>query len=211
MPKYGDINFCPHLNATGIRTALLATGTISTAKIAANAISTAKIRNFNVTASKVATGAITTVKLAALAVSTAKIKSYGVTATKIATGAVATAKIAAGAVSKAKIAALAVSTAKVATGAITNAKVGNGTLSLGSLTDGSNLGKLNAVVQRFTTAASNTIVSVAHGLGRTPVGWIVLWQNKAANLYQGTTAWAGATNARIMMDQQTVAAAVAFI
>jgi hypothetical protein len=73
--------------------------------------------------------------------------------------------------------------------AVSNAKISDGTIGLGGAADGSTAGKLNAKDQRFTTAASNTIVTVPSGLSRAPVGYDVIRCNKDAVVYDGSTAF----------------------
>ena len=51
-------------------------------------------------------------------------------------------------------------------------------------------GNLNAKWAVFTSNASaNTEDTVAHKLGRVPLGWLAAIPDKAANIYLGTTAW----------------------
>lgn len=40
-----------------------------------------------------------------------------------------------------------------------------------------------------TTAGADTEFAVKHGLGRVPVGYIPIGQNKAGGFYNSTTAW----------------------
>jgi len=69
---------------------------------------------------------------------------------------------------------------------VTNAKMANGNIGLGSGNSGSTLGKLNAKYVEFSTAVTDTIVTVPHGLARTPVGYLTIRSNKAAWLYDAT-------------------------
>ena len=67
-------------------------------------------------------------------------------------------------------------------------------LALGDATDGSTVGELNAKYQVVAdTGNADTEFTVAHGLGRTPVGFLVVNANKAGYVYDSGSAW-GSTN-----------------
>ena len=159
--------------------------------------STYSILNQFKTGSAINTGAISATVIATNAVITAKIAANSVTTTKIGTSAVTTAKIAN----------VKVTTAKLATSAVTNAKIAAAIISLGSATDGAAVGKLNAKYQVLTSATANTTVQVAHGLGRTPVGFVAVKTNKSSTIYDAGVAWT-ATNIFLKLSGTTVAATV---
>lgn len=56
-----------------------------------------------------------------------------------------------------------------------------------------------------TDGSANTESSHAHGLGRTPTGYIVVGKDKAGVIYDGSSAW-DATDIYIRSDTATVAA-----
>ena len=59
-----------------------------------------------------------------------------------------------------------------------------GRLSLGTGTDGEHTGHLDGQVRAFTTpAVADTAFEVAHGLGRTPIGYVVIYQSLPGSLY----------------------------
>lgn len=68
-----------------------------------------------------------------------------------------------------------------------------GRISFGVGTDGINGQNISGQFQQFTTSATpDAENTIAHTVGSIPVGYIVLWQNKAGSLYQGPstgTAW----------------------
>ena len=80
-----------------------------------------------------------------------------------------------------------ITTAKLATSAVTNAKVLNANIGMGSANTGSTAGKLNAKYKTFTFTATGTLMQVTHGLGRTPVGYLVLNPSKPGVVYRGST------------------------
>lgn len=86
--------------------------------------------------------------------------------------------------------------------AVTNAKLSDGTIGLGSANDGSTAGKLNAKFQIATTAASNTVVTVPHGLARAAVGYDVIRNNKDSTIYDGSTVFT-VTNIYIKSTRQS--------
>ena len=72
--------------------------------------------------------------------------------------------------------------------AVTNAKIASGTINLGTGTDGANVGRLDAKFVTCTFTAT-TAVSVTHGLGRIPIGYIPIWLSaKGATVRLATTA-----------------------
>ncbi|MCE5199812.1 MAG: hypothetical protein ABFD54_08895 [Armatimonadota bacterium] len=65
-------------------------------------------------------------------------------------------------------------------------------LAMGDGSDGSLAGGLDAIYQNYTTNATpDTEDTIAHGLGRTPVGFVVVSIDKAGMVYKGVTAWDG--------------------
>lgn len=68
-----------------------------------------------------------------------------------------------------------------------------GRIRFGDGTDGYSGENIAGQFQQFTSHASaDTEFAVAHTLGAVPVGFIMLWQDKAGSLYQGPatgTAW----------------------
>ena len=63
-------------------------------------------------------------------------------------------------------------------------------IGLGTAGDGTYASKINGIYQVFTTSATpDAENTIAHELGRVPVGYIVVSVDKAAVLYKGTTAW----------------------
>lgn len=64
----------------------------------------------------------------------------------------------------------------------------------GAIQNTDKAGNLSAVYAVFTSnAVANTEDAVAHVLGRTPLGYFVVSQNKAGTLYDSTTAATGTT------------------
>ena len=60
--------------------------------------------------------------------------------------------------------------------------------------DGRHSENLDGEFQVFTTnAVADTEETIAHGLGRLPVGFIVINLDKGANLYDGGTTWTSTT------------------
>lgn len=86
-----------------------------------------------------------------------------------------------------------ITTAKLATNAVTNAKVLNANIGLGTATTGTGFGKLNAKYKTFTFTATGVVLQVTHGLGRTPVGYLVIAPSKAGVVYRGSTNYLRAT------------------
>ena len=127
--------------------------------------------------------AVNTRVLATNAVTTAKIRDFKISTSKLATSAVTTAKIAN----------FKLTTAKLATSAVTNAKILNANIGMGSANTGSTAGKLNAKYKTFAFAATGTLMQVTHGLGRTPVGHLVIAPSKAGVVYRGSTNYLRAT------------------
>lgn len=109
-------------------------------------------------------------------------------------GSVTTSKIAFRAVTTPKINNGAVKTEKIANNAVRTAKIGRGQVTLGNAADNSLAGKLAGKYQVVSnTETANTTFTVAHGLGRTPVGFIVVNTDTATTVYDAGTAWT-ATN-----------------
>jgi hypothetical protein len=69
----------------------------------------------------------------------------------------------------------------------------NGRVRFGRGTDGDRGENIQGEFQQFTTSATpDAENTIAHGIGAIPVGYIILWQDKAGSLYQGPstgTAW----------------------
>jgi len=81
-------------------------------------------------------------------------------------------------------------------------------ITLGDASDGSPVGKLDARYQVYTTNATpDTEDTIAHGLGRTPVGYVVVCKDKAGDVYKGTTAWDG-TNIYLKCSIASVAVTI---
>lgn len=75
----------------------------------------------------------------------------------------------------------------------------------GSITNNAKAGNFNARWQVFTSnGTANTEDTVAHLLGRIPVGILTSLPDKAAVLYKGTTAWTK-TNIYVKTSAATVA------
>lgn len=75
----------------------------------------------------------------------------------------------------------------------------------GAIQDDDKAGNLSAVYVVFTSnAVANTQDTVAHNLGRTPVGYIPVKQDKSAVLYDGTTAFTS-SNLYLRSSAATVA------
>jgi hypothetical protein len=63
-----------------------------------------------------------------------------------------------------------------------------GRIRFGNGVDGANLENISGQWQQFTSdGVANTEFSVAHTVGAIPVGYIIVWQDKAGSLYQGPT------------------------
>jgi hypothetical protein len=101
--------------------------------------------------------------------------------------------LATNAVTTAKVLNYKITTAKLATSAVTNSKILNANIGLGSGNSGSTAGKLNAKYKTFAFTATGTLLQVTHGLGRTPVGYLVFAPSKAGVVYRATTAYLKAT------------------
>lgn len=81
-----------------------------------------------------------------------------------------------------------------------------GRISFGTGVDGINGQNISGQFQQFTTGLANAENTVGHTVGSIPLGYIVLWQDKSGNLYQGPTtgtAWT-ATNFYVKCDVATV-------
>ncbi len=98
--------------------------------------------------------------------------------------------------------AAAVEAADIASNAVTGAKIAAATISLGTGTTGVAMGKLDAIIAIGSTNSSNTEVTVTHGLGRVPVGYILIGSDLACNIYDSTTFTA--THLKIKCDVASV-------
>lgn len=89
-----------------------------------------------------------------------------------------------------------------------------GRIRFGDGVDGNRGENLAGVFQTFTSDATpDTEFSVAHGLGSVPIGRIIIWQDKAGNLYQSPTtgtAW-DSTDAYFKCDVASVTFNVFFL
>ena len=75
----------------------------------------------------------------------------------------------------------------------------------GTITNNAKAGNFNARWQVFTSnGTANTEDTIAHLLGRVPVGVLASLPDKAAVLYKGTTAWTS-TNIYVKTSVATVA------
>lgn len=87
----------------------------------------------------------------------------------------------------------------------------NGRIRLGAATDGTNGENVAGQFQQFTSHATpDTEFAVAHTLGSVPVGYLLLWQSKAGQFYQGPstgTAWT-ATNIYLKNTVASVTASI---
>lgn len=80
-----------------------------------------------------------------------------------------------------------------------------GRVRFGTGTDGDRGQNVSGSFQVVTTAGADTEVTIAHGLGATPIGFIVLRQDKSASFYDSGTAY-DATNIYIKCSVATVTA-----
>jgi hypothetical protein len=63
-------------------------------------------------------------------------------------------------------------------------------ISLGRADSDTKVGDMDAVYVRYTSNASaNTQDQISHNLGRKPEGYIVVYQNKSASVYDSGTTW----------------------
>lgn len=89
----------------------------------------------------------------------------------------------------------------------------HGRVRMGTGTSGDRGENLDGYFKQFTSHASiDTEFTVAHGCGITPVGYQILWQDKAGSLYQGPstgTAWTS-TNAYLKCSASSVTFLVFF-
>jgi hypothetical protein len=68
------------------------------------------------------------------------------------------------------------------------ARVINGQLWFGSVADGRQ--NIDGVtLQQADTGAANVAFSLTHNLGRVPVGFLVVYTDKATSIYDGGVAW----------------------
>ncbi len=208
MPNYGSTGFCPWIYDHGIASTLVQTGAISKIKIAPLAVSTTKIVTGTITApklgsssvitaklgvgvvttSKIANSAVTAGKIAANAITSAKINANAVTNAKILAGAVGSAQLAANAVTSAKILAGAVGPSALAANAVTNAKIADGIIGIGTGSFAAFAGKLNAKYVKVSAAVTGVVVTVAHGLGRAPIGYVMARTKTRGRVYDASAA-----------------------
>lgn len=74
-----------------------------------------------------------------------------------------------------------------------------GRIRFGRGQDGDRGENISGQFQVYTSnGAANTEDTIAHGIGSVPVGYIVIKQDKASNVYLGTTAW---TSSNIYLRQ----------
>jgi len=79
-------------------------------------------------------------------------------------------------------------------------RLAQGRVRFGSGTDGAKGENIQGEYQEFTSHASaNTEFSVTHTLGAIPLGYIIMWQDKAGNLYQGPTTGTNWTSTTISL------------
>lgn len=78
-----------------------------------------------------------------------------------------------------------------------------GRVRFGDGTDNARGENISGEFHTFTTAGANTEVVVPHTLNATPVGRIVISQDKAGSLYSSTTAWTS-TNIYVKCDVASV-------
>jgi hypothetical protein len=161
---YGIRSFCPHLNANGVTSQLIAT----------NAVVARHLGDLSVTNAAFGTNAVDGRVLAADSVQGSHLGTGIVAGIHLAADSVDTSHLNTNAVNGVVIAALAVS----------NGHVGTQTLTLGGATHNVALGKLNALVMSVPFATQGVTVGVTHGLGRAAYGWFVIRQNKRADVYE---------------------------
>jgi len=99
-----------------------------------------------------------------------------------------------------------VTTAAIQNSAVTNSKLAGGAVGMGSGTHGVVTGKLDAIMASVTTATLNITTIVTHGLGRTPIGFLAVAQDKAANFYKSRATMATSTHLWVDCDTTTVVA-----
>lgn len=71
------------------------------------------------------------------------------------------------------------------------ARVLNGHIWFGSVADG--IQNMDGVTLQHTSGAADTAFSLTHNLGRIPVGYLVVYVNKAAIIYDGGVTWTRTT------------------
>lgn len=75
-----------------------------------------------------------------------------------------------------------------------------GRVRFGPGTDGNDGENIAGQWQQFTSNGSaNTQFNIAHTLGSVPIGYIVLWQDKAGSFYQGPTTGTAWTSTQISL------------
>lgn len=84
-------------------------------------------------------------------------------------------------------------------------QVFQGRIRFGTGTDGDRGENISGSFQVVTTAGADTEVTVAHGLGVAPIGFLVLRQDKAGSFYDSGTAYDD-TNIYIKCSTATVTA-----
>lgn len=84
-------------------------------------------------------------------------------------------------------------------------KVLSGNVSFGQTTSNTEQGRnINGWAATGTSpGVANTEFSITHGLGRIPIGFLVMQTGVAAHIYKGTTAWT-ATTIYLKADQANV-------
>jgi hypothetical protein len=85
-----------------------------------------------------------------------------------------------------------------------------GRVRFGTGTDGDRGENLSGEFQQFTTSATpDAENTIAHTVGAIPVGYIVLWQDKAGSLYQGPTTGTNWTSSNVYLKSDV--ASVTFL
>jgi hypothetical protein len=64
-----------------------------------------------------------------------------------------------------------------------------GGLSLGEGNSGEYAGNIDGRYITFTSTTADIDIPLAHGLGRTPIGYLVVSRSNAGTVYDSTTAW----------------------
>lgn len=75
-----------------------------------------------------------------------------------------------------------------------------GRISFGVGTDGENGQNVSGQFQQYTSnGVANTEDTIAHTVGSIPIGFLVLWQDKAGSFYQGPTTGTAWTDSNIYL------------
>ncbi len=90
----------------------------------------------------------------------------------------------------------------IATNSVIEAKIADATIGLGGGTSGVAMGKLDAIIAEGSTNTANAEVTVTHGLGRAPVGYLLVGCDLACNVYD--SAAHTATHLKIKCDVASV-------